>query len=119
MIDKGLRNAVAFYFSEDAGRLLENMVFIELRRRGREVFFSKGQGECDFLVRDKKKISQLIQVSWQLDNDNRGRELSGLKEAMEIYGLREGLILTKNQAEEIEIGRNRITVMPAYKWLLE
>src|SRR3989338_6753056 len=50
-IDNGLRNAVSFAVSDDRGRLLENMIFLELKRRGYEVYFFKGKGECDFVLK--------------------------------------------------------------------
>ncbi|MCD4808342.1 MAG: ATP-binding protein, partial [Methanosarcinales archaeon] len=52
-IDTGLRNAVSFKFSEDRGRLAENAVFVELKRRKKEVFYWKSDaGEVDFIVKD-------------------------------------------------------------------
>jgi predicted AAA+ superfamily ATPase len=115
----GLRNAIAFYFSEDLGKLLENLTFIELKRRGYEVYFYKGTRECDFLIKEKSKIIQAIQVTKDMDVNNRKREVDGLVEAMKIFNLKEGTILTQYQEDTIEReGGSVIHVVPLWKWLL-
>jgi predicted AAA+ superfamily ATPase len=118
-VDNGLRNAIAFYFSEDLGKLLENLTFIELKRRGYEVYFYKGTRECDFLIKEKSKIIQAIQVTKDMDVNNRRREVDGLVEAMKIFNLKEGTILTQYQEDTIEReGGSVIHVVPLWKWLL-
>lgn len=119
-IDNGLRNAVAFYFSEDRGRLLENLVFIELKRRGQEVYYYKNKGECDFIVRDKSKIVSVIQVSQIIEkNLNEDREINGLMEAMAQFKLKEGIILTENQEQTIRKDKVVIRLIPVWQWLLK
>lgn len=114
-IDHALAKKVGFRTSEDHGRLLENIVFIELKRRGHEVFFHRGHKECDFLIKQDHRIHQAIQVTVHLDNEEtKQREFSGLEEAMQAYHLEAGLILTENT--EYQCGS--ITVMPVWKWLL-
>ncbi len=118
-IDNGLRNTVAFYFSEDFGRLLENLVFIELKRRGKEIYYYKNKGECDFLVKERSEIVSAIQVSKYIEKGlNEKRELGGLIEAMKKFELKEGIILTENQEETIEKDGFIINVIPTWKWLL-
>jgi len=56
-IDTGLRNAVSFRFSDDLGKLAENIVLIELKRRGKEVYFWKGKREIDFIVREESSLT--------------------------------------------------------------
>ncbi len=119
VIDNGMRNNVAFSFSEDRGCLLENAVFIELKRRSYEGFYFQGKKECDFLVKEKSVITQAIQVTKMLDFNNEKREIGGLLEAMETFKLKEGLILTDNQEEERKIGKKSIKILPVWKWLLE
>ena len=51
-IDTGLRNIASFRFSEDIGRLVENMVFLELKRRGLEIYYWSGKGEVDFVIKE-------------------------------------------------------------------
>ena len=117
-IDTGLRNAVAFRFSDDKGRLLENLVLIELLRRNKSVYFFKNPKECDFVIEDRGKITSAIQVCYELTQENRDRELGGLLGAMQVHGLEEGLILTYLQEETITQDGFTIRVMPAWKWLI-
>ena len=119
-IDNGLRNSVAFAFSEDIGKMLENMVFIELKRRGTEVYYFKDKKECDFVVRKGLKITEAIQVTRSLaDPKTAEREVAGLLEAMEKFKLKTGLIITENQEEEKVIAGKKIKIMPVRKWLLK
>jgi predicted AAA+ superfamily ATPase len=120
VIDNGIRNAVAFSFTKDSGKLLENMVFLELKRRGEEVFYYKSKKECDFLIRKGSRISEAIQVSHSLDNsETEKRETGGLLEATEKFKLKKGVIITESQEEERKIGGKKIKIVPAWKWLLE
>lgn len=118
-IDTGMRNAVAFRFSDDKGRLLENLVFIELQRRGNAVYFFHNPKECDFITEDRGTITSAIQVCYELSRENRDLELDGLIGAMTTHYLNEGIILTYNQEETITIGDASIRVLPAWKWLIE
>jgi uncharacterized protein len=118
-IDTGLRNAVAFRFSEDKGRLLENLVLIELLRRGKTVYFFKNPKECDFITEDKGKITGAVQVCYDLSRENRDRELGGLLGAMTAHHLADGTILTYHQEETLPLGNATIHVLPVWKWLLE
>jgi len=119
IIDNGMRNTVAFSFSEDKGRLLENLVFIELKRRGEEVYFSKGKKECDFLIKDRTRITNAIQICYSLDKENEKREVEGLIEAINQNNLKSGLILTYGEEKEITFDNINIKIMPVWKWLLE
>ncbi len=119
VIDNGLRNAVSFRLARDAGKLLENLVFVELKRRGAEVYYFKDRRECDFAIKEKNKITSLAQVTFALSQENRNRELAGLKQAMERLGLRHGFVLTKEQEEIIRDKNTIITVKPVWKWLLK
>ncbi len=62
-IDLGLVRELGFHHSEDNGRLLENLVFIELKRRGKEVYYHARKHECDFVIKEKNSIVEAIQVS--------------------------------------------------------
>ncbi len=119
VVDNGLRNSVAFGFSEDRGRLLENLIFLELKRRGKEIYYYKGRKECDFLIKEKNKITGACQVTKELSPANEKRELGGLREAMDNFGLDEGLIITEGQEEERKIDGKKIRVVSLCKWLLE
>ncbi|MDD3568957.1 MAG: ATP-binding protein [Bacteroidales bacterium] len=118
-IDLGLAREIGFHHSEDNGRLLENLVFIELKRRGREVFYHNQKYECDFVIKEKNSIVEAIQVSWTIQNDTtRKRELYGLLDALSTYGLTEGLILTDEEEDTIKEKGYTIHIKPAWKWLL-
>ncbi|MDD4358899.1 MAG: ATP-binding protein [Candidatus Pacebacteria bacterium] len=119
VIDNGMRRKIAFSFSEDRGRFLENMVFIELKRRGKEVFYFKNEGECDFVINEKGKIKEAIQVCSSLNNFNEKREVNGLIEAMEKFKLKKGYILTENQEEKKVIGDKEIDMVPVWKYCLD
>jgi len=119
IIDNGIRNVVAFSFSTDSGKLLENLVFLELKRRGKEIYYFKDKKECDFAVREKNKIKAVIQVTDNLNAGDRERELFGLLAAMEKFKLKNGLILTKDQEDVIKNRKLIINVIPVWKWLLE
>lgn len=119
-VDTGLANAVAFKFSENIGTNIENVVFIELKRREEDIFYYKGKKECDFIVRRGLKVSEVIQVSQNLaDPKTEKREIAGLLEAMEKFNLKIGLIVTESQEEEREVEGKKIKIMPVWKWLLE
>ncbi len=117
-IDNGLRNAVAFRFSDDKGRLLENLVLIELLRRNTSVYFFKNPKECDFITEERGTITGAIQVCYELTRENRDRELGGLLGAMQAHDLKEGLILTYLQEETITQDGSTIQILPAWKWLI-
>jgi len=119
LIDNALAKQLGFSFSENKGKLLENLVFIELKRKDYDLFYFQEKGECDFLVRKKNKIVEAMQVCSELNDQNRKREIDGLVEAMEMFDLKEGLILTYDREEEIEIEKGKkIFVKPIWKWLL-
>ncbi len=124
-IDNGLINAISFKFSENKGRLLENLVFIELKRRGKEVYYHKNKKECDFVIKEGLKIKEAIQVTQSLNNiKTKKREILGLIDALKSYNLKEGLILTEDQEDTfIETDKKgnqyKIIVKPIWKYLLE
>lgn len=117
-IDNGLSNVNSASFSEDKGKMLENLAFLGLRRRHKDIFYFREKGECDFVVKEGNKITKAIQVCYDLNEDNKDREIDGLIEALEKFQLKEGTILTYNQTDELQIGNKTIRVLPVWKWLL-
>ncbi|MCK5137784.1 MAG: ATP-binding protein [Bacteroidales bacterium] len=118
-IDLALVNRLGFSFSDNRGRTLENLVFLELKRRGKNIYYHRQKTECDFIIKELNKINQAIQVSASLYEKNTyDRELKGLKETMEYYKLDSGLIITENEEDSIEFSGKQITIKPAWKWLL-
>ena len=122
-IDNGLRGALLASHGEDNGALLENLVYLYLRRYlpfGRGLFYFKGKRECDFLITDKQEVSSLIQVSWDISEpETKKREIDGLLEAATATGCSRLLIITAEAEEEITIGNMKIEILPAWKWMLE
>lgn len=118
-IDNALVSRLGFHFSGEEGRLLENLVYVELRRRGGEVFYhNSGNAECDFVVRNGFRVVQAIQACYLLDStETRERELRGIQDAMNVYQLSEGTIVTNTHEEEIEYKGKTIHILPAWKWL--
>lgn len=122
-LDVGLASSVSFKFSEDKGRILENIVFSELKRRKHEIYFHKDTVECDFLIKEELKITKAIQVTVSLeDKATFERETKGLLDAMECYKHKIGLILTESEEDKLELTYNThhytIYILPIWKWLL-
>ena len=118
-IDNGFSNVNSASFSEDKGRMLENMTFLNLRKRYNNIFYFREKGECDFVIKEGLKITKAIQVCYDLTEQNKEREINGLVEALNKFKLKEGLILTYNQEDKFEIIGKLIKVIPLWKWLLE
>ncbi|MBI5149417.1 MAG: ATP-binding protein [Candidatus Omnitrophica bacterium] len=121
-IDTGLITAVASQFSENKGRYLENAIYLELLRRGKEIFYWKdgAGGEVDFLMTERGKPRQLIQATARIeDNKAKERELAPLLAAAEKFKIDDCLILTDDQGAELSAGRIKIKVRPIWSWLLE
>lgn len=122
-IDNGLLDAVLLPQSDDNGKKLENTVFLQLYRNSTpidKIFYYQGKGECDFVVQHSIEISQLIQVTWSLADENtRKREIAGLLEASAVIGCQNLLILTADEEDTISTEQGlAITVLPVWKWLL-
>lgn len=118
-IDPAFVHRLGFHFSEDKGRILENIVFLELLRRNKEVYYYSGKKECDFLIKEGTQITAAIQVAIRLYPENYEREYQGLEEAMTTYRLSSGLLLTDQVDENISLFQNeKIKVVPVWKWLL-
>lgn len=121
-VDHVLAKILGFRISEDRGRTLENIVFVELKRRGHEIFYYSGAKECDFIVREGCRTQQVIQVCLELhDPSTNEREESGLIEAMDKFSLSEGLIITEHEEAEKTVERDgkkyHISIKPIWKWL--
>ncbi|MBU3940443.1 MAG: ATP-binding protein [Nanoarchaeota archaeon] len=113
-IDNGLRNAISFKFSKDEGNLVENLVFVELKRRGEDVFYWKGKKEVDFVVKEKDQGLIAINVSYTDDIDE--REIKGLLEFKKKFKKTKKMALLTKDLEKKEKG---IYFIPLWKWLLE
>jgi hypothetical protein len=98
-------------------KLLENQVYIQLRRMHYEVFFLKRKTEVDFYVPEH---NLLIQVSYSIQDDSTyQREVLGLAKAMKDLQIQEAFIITYDEQQTITIEAGTIQVIPAWQWLLE
>ena len=119
-IDTGLASSIGFSFSENKGRFLENIVFLELKRRKKDIYYFKKEKECDFLIFKDRKVQEAIQVTVSLENqETYKREIDGLINAMKEYNLKNGTIITRNERKSLEIDGMVINVIPIWQWLLE
>ncbi len=118
-IDNGFSYNNSVSFSKDKGKMLENAVFLNLRRKFKDIFYFQEKNECDFIIKEKEKIKNAIQVCFDLNEENKNREINGLLAALNEFNLRNGLILTYNQYDEFLIEGKRIVVMPVWKWFLD
>lgn len=116
-IDPGFATANSLSFSADTGRKLENTVFLNLRRKYREIYYYSGKGECDFVVRNQAGTTEAFQVCLELNPDNLKRETDGLIEALSFFNLTEGIILTLDQEDLLTLSGKQIRVIPVWKWL--
>lgn len=119
VIDAGLRNIVSRSNSEDLGKLAENAVFIELKRRNKEVYYYKQDQEVDFIITEGFKAKAAIQVSYSNLEDEKTytREVDSLINCLKDLKLKEGLILTKDREEVLKLGQKTIRMIPLYKWI--
>ncbi len=116
-IDTGLVKSVAFSFSENRGRLLENLVFLTLRRSFQEVYYyeTSNNGEVDFYLPKQRMLIQVCQTL--TEEKTQQREMEALEEAMRELKIDEAIILTEEDSNA-DLKTDRIKVWPLYKWLL-
>ena len=114
LLDTGFFGAASSRFMENQGRVYENAVLIHLLRRGKEAYYWKGEGECDFIVTERGKPITAIQVCYSLNRENRERELRGLKGAMDALNIKEGIIINSEE-DRIE---GDMRYIPLWKYLL-
>ncbi len=120
VIDNAMRDSISFSFSGDRGKYLENLVYLEIRRSEKNIFFHRNKSECDFIVTQKGRVNSAIQVCYELSSVNIKRELKGLREAMELFNLPHGQVVTYAQSNsDVKLDTPDITVKPAWQWLLE
>jgi hypothetical protein len=119
--DMGFYQSLGFRFSENLGQVLENIVLQQLIRNHDDLYYwrSAGGKEVDFLVREKTKLTGAIQVTYDLNPENRDRELAGLIAAGKELGITHLTVLTHDQEERIQVGQFEIGVIPVWKWLLK
>jgi hypothetical protein len=125
LVDNGFILAKSFQFSQNFGRLMENLVFVEILRRdyalNREVFYYKTNNgaEVDFVLRKGLSIEKLIQVCYEIENTEiRQKELKGLTRAAEELNCDTLIVITWDYEEKEKFRGRRINFVPLWKWLL-
>lgn len=115
IIDAGLIKTASVSFTPDNGSILENYVFMELRRLSNDIYYYNEQNrECDFLVNPHSKNTVCIQVCWTLTPENQEREIQGLLSALNTFKHDTGYILTFDTRDTIIQEGKTIHVLPAY-----
>lgn len=123
-VDNGLTGALTTQMSPDRGALLENLVFQELRRRGADACCMTQPGnEVDFLIREDRRVPQLIQVCASPDTpETIARENAALHRAAKAARCKELLLLTPEGApppERLIPSGPKVRVQALRQWLLE
>ncbi|MBN1761429.1 MAG: ATP-binding protein [Chitinispirillaceae bacterium] len=120
VVDHGLLNAIRFSVSEDRGRILENIAFMEMRRRYDTLFYHIDKFECDFIAREGNSVTQCFQACWSIQKkETAEREIRGLLAALHTYNLDRGTILTENEHADLERDGKKIAVRPLWYFALE
>ena len=118
--DTGLVSAIESIDEANLGHKLENLVYLKLRNPDDSMFYFVNDAdgtECDFVVKRRDGTFGAVQVCWELSRDNEEREINGALRAMERFGLKEAVLVTRDQSDLISEGGRIIRVVPAWKWL--
>ena len=126
VVDNGLTRVYSIHTTELYGRLLENLVFMELRKKGvkenQDIFYYRENGrEVDFIVLEEDRVKQLIQVTYHLEYDNREqwrREVETLFKASKTLACKNLQIITWSQEDKIRKNNKTIEIIPVWKWIL-
>ncbi len=118
--DNGMHHAIAFKFSSDHGKLLENTVYRHLKQREEDVYYFSEKNEVDFICKKGTAVTDLINVSYQIeDKETLFREIKSLKEAMKYFKLNESkLIIAQGKSQTIQENGFTVSIIPFYEWAL-
>lgn len=111
LIDNGFIN-LSFQFSSNSGTLLENLVFSEFHKTGKELYFYNKGFKCDFIIKNKDNTLEAVQVCYELNDQNKKREVGALKKINNYYEPISKSIITYNQ----EINVDGINIVPFWKY---
>ena len=115
-VDTGLEHAVSSRRIPNDGARFENMVYLALRRKTRDISYFDDGGECDFVTRDRHTVTAAVQACVKLTDEDKDREIEGLLKAMESFSLPSGTIVTENQRDRLIFGKRHIDVIPFWDW---
>ncbi|MBM9616393.1 MULTISPECIES: ATP-binding protein [Bacteria] len=120
-VDHALVTSISSGILVNSGHLLENLVFTALRRVTPDIFYYKTKAgrEVDFIAGRQGPSRMLVQVCESMaDQQTRKRETTALAEAMTELKLSHGIIVTRNEEEQIQVDSGKIDVVPAWRFLL-
>ncbi|MFO7606463.1 MAG: ATP-binding protein [Desulfurivibrionaceae bacterium] len=120
-VDHALVTSISSGILLNSGHLLENLVFTALRRVTPDIFYYKTKAgrEVDFIAGRQGPSRLLVQVCESMaDQQTRKRETTALAEAMTELKLSQGIIVTRNEEEQIQVDSGKIDVVPAWRFLL-
>lgn len=115
-VDTGLEYAVSSRQIPNDGVRFENLVFLALRRQYKDISYFDDKGECDFIVRERHAVRMAVQACMKLTPDNKEREINGLLKAMKQLELSEGVIVTEEQRDELEIEGCHVHLRPFHEF---
>ena len=119
--DNGVINAYKFKISPDTGRLMENLVAVELLRRGTEYYYFRNSrgAEVDFVVKEGGKISALVQVCYDVRaREAEDRECRSLVKGSAELNCKNLIVITWDDEREEKRKDLIIRFIPLWKWLL-
>ena len=116
-MDLGIYHQNKIVFSPNDGHILENAVYLHLRRKTKEIYYYQNKGECDFVVSKNGIPHELYQVCHEMNSMNIDREINGLYEAMKSFSINHAVIITQNQVDKYTKDNLVIDVIPAWKWM--
>jgi uncharacterized protein len=115
ILDNGFIHFVSKKSTKDKGWLLENLIYNYISNK-KDVFYLSNGFECDFIQLIDKHI---FQVTYELNDENKKREINGLINAMKYLKTNSGYILTYDQEDTLSINNNKINIIPVWKFLLK
>jgi len=122
-IDHGMIQALSQQNSQDMGKIMENIVYVELLRRNQGLIYyyqTKDNKEVDFVVTHQKTVQQIIQVCYQLNHHTtKEREVSALLQASDELSCNTLLVITFDLDKEEKHGKKTILYIPLWRWLIE
>jgi hypothetical protein len=117
-VDTGLARALSLSPTQDMGDKLENLVYLHLRRKQKTIYYYSELFECDFILPGEDGVASAIQVCYNLDQANYIKKMKGLEAAMKDLKLTEGVIVTFDQEESMELKGGVVRAIPVWKYLL-
>jgi len=126
LCDLGLANYLAgTKFSEDIGKAMENVVFVQLKKKELsgeiDLFYWESRAhEVDFVIKEGLNIRRLIQVTYAEERDEvKKREVEALLKASDALRCKDLLCITWDYEGEEKIKRKRVKFVPLWRWLLQ